>query len=544
MAQKNVALVKIDHIKRTEWIVAILLSVIVVGLLIIRATHAGALWRDECGALQLARMPTFSDISRNFQHEAFPLLFPATLRAYTDLFGTQDASLRCFGALVGVALIAVAWWNSQTIGDRGPFLFLVLVGLNITFLTSASSIRGYGLGSVLLLLTLGFAVKTLQQPNRRNVAATILAAVASVHCLVNNIPLIAAMVLAASAVLVARGRFKQTGIVVGLGAICGLSFVPYLKTYANADWNIVNKYPVGFASLADKFVSALGGEHWFVTSLWCALVVVLVLAAIWQLRFFRRDKSNRDAEILAFLVLVVGFSIAGYYTFLRLLSYPTQPWYYLPLICSVAGAVDLMSGILFRGTGTKRFARIVIVLVAAAFFPLALRDQITGRETNIDMVARKLEQDAKPTDLIVVNPWYLGVSFNWYYRGATPWLTVPIINEHRVHRYDLVKTKMSQPDPIHDLCEAVSRTLRSGNHVWLVGDAELPRPGHAALSLQPAPDPKFGWQEEAYGTAWSEQLGAFLMDHVLEKAVVIAPSNHDKSGHEDVPLLVARGWRD
>jgi hypothetical protein len=537
--------VKIDHIKRIELIVSILLSAGVFCFLVVRATHAGSLWRDECGALQLARMPAFSDIARNFQHEAFPLVFPTTLRVYTNLFGTQDAVLRCFGVAVGVALMAVAWWNCRAIGDQGPSLFLVLVGLNTTFLTSAESIRGYGLGSVLLLVTLGLAVRTLRQPNNHNVVVTTLAAMASVHCLINHIPLIAGMVLAAAVVLIMRGRFKQTAIALGVGAICSASFVPYLKTYAHADWNVLNQYPVTFISLEDKFASALGGGHWFVTLSWCALVLLLICAAIWRWRLSWSNKTDRDAEILAFLVLVVGFSIVVYYVFLRLLNYPTQSWYYLPLICLIAGAVDLISGmLLFRDASKKRLARIVIVLVGAALLPLTFGDEITAPETNIDVVARQLEEKAKPDDLIVVNPWYLGVSFNWYYRGTTPWLTVPIIDEHRVHRYDLIKTKMSQPNAILDVYQAITRALQSGNHVWFVGDSDPPPAGRAPLSLGPAPDRRFGWQEEVYGIAWSEQLGAFLQEHVLERALVIQPLNDGMTGHEDVPLLVARGWRD
>ena len=44
-------------IKYAEWTVAILLSLLVMFLLLVRVTHAGGLWRDECDSLELARMP-------------------------------------------------------------------------------------------------------------------------------------------------------------------------------------------------------------------------------------------------------------------------------------------------------------------------------------------------------------------------------------------------------------------------------------------------------------------------------------------------------
>ncbi len=63
-------------IKKSEWAVAIALSIVVIALHALRMSHAGALWRDEAGAVQLAMMPTAMDILQNFQHEAFPILFP------------------------------------------------------------------------------------------------------------------------------------------------------------------------------------------------------------------------------------------------------------------------------------------------------------------------------------------------------------------------------------------------------------------------------------------------------------------------------------
>jgi len=55
-----------DYLKRAEWTVAVLLSGMALFLLVTRATHAGALWRDECGTVQLATMPKVSDVMVRF----------------------------------------------------------------------------------------------------------------------------------------------------------------------------------------------------------------------------------------------------------------------------------------------------------------------------------------------------------------------------------------------------------------------------------------------------------------------------------------------
>jgi hypothetical protein len=163
-------------------------------------------------------------------------------------------------------------------------------------------------------------------------------------------------------------------------------------------------------------------------------------------------------------------------------------------------------------------------------------------QTNIDVVARKLQETTRSTDLIVVNPWYLGISFSRYYHGETPWLTLPIINDHRFHRYDLLKVKMLQSDPLADLRDAITQALQSGNRVWVVGGARPPENG-LPLSIQPAPDPEFGWNGQAYLNVWSMQLGEFLRAHVRDGSVVL-PRDPLVNINENVPLLIGSGWQD
>ena len=98
------------------------------------------------------------------------------------------------------------------------------------------------------------------------------------------------------------------------------------------------------------------------------------------------------------------------------------------------------------------------------------------------------------------------------------------------------------PDALSDIRSAISETLQSGNRVWLVGGAR-PVEEDWPVSLSPAPDPEFGWSARAYSNVWSLQLGDFLKTHVELGNVVISPAS-DVSDTENVPLLVAQGWRD
>ena len=59
--------------------------------------------------------------------------------------------------------------------------------------------------------------------------------------------------------------------------------------------------------------------------------------------------------------------------------------------------------------------------------------------------------------------------------------------------------------------------------------------------LGPAPNPYFGWA--GYMAFWSMELGSFLNQHAASGEVALEPMP-DVNSEENVPLLVASGWRD
>ena len=529
---------EIDIIRSAELFLAVLLSGMFLFFLVIRAENVGALWRDEAAVVQLAQMGSFGEIFSNFPHEAFPVPFPLLIRGYVSVFGASDGSLRCFSFIVSVALLAAAWFNSRTLGDRGPTLFIILFGLNTTFLTWGTSLRGYGLGCVFLLLTIGLTAKAFREPTRANAIAATIASIGSVQFMINAVPLIAAIAVAAIVVFVIRREFRKAGIVCLCGAFCLLSFVPYLPSYLGADWNIVLKYPTDFASLWDKLRLALA-EHGMVFALvWDIALPLIIIAALTRWWISRREKSSAEAQLLLFLVSVSVLSILTYYAFLKILSYATRPWYYLPLLCAVAAAIDLTTGILSR-VQWFRIARLLFAIVAVAFLPFGLWRVAHQRLTDIDIIAHKLEQEAAPNDLIVLNPWHFAPSFYRYYHGSTRWITVPTMSEHRVHRYDLMKSKMMEVDPLADVRTTIQETLQANHRVWIVGGARPLDPDMPHLG--PAPNPYFGWA--GYMSYWSMEIGSFLQQHVVGGLIVLEPMPDVNDG-ENVPLLVGSGWRD
>jgi hypothetical protein len=181
------------------------------------------------------------------------------------------------------------------------------------------------------------------------------------------------------------------------------------------------------------------------------------------------------------------------------------------------------------------------VVAAAQVLPLSQR--LAARQTNADLVAATVAAAAAPRDLVVVVPWYYGVSFGRYYHGAAPWLTLPVVADHRFHRYDLLKPRLAAAHPLDDLLQAVAATLRGGGRVWLVGAARWPSPGAAAALRPPAPGSPAGWHDYPYIVDWSEQLGRFLQLHARGAAAVATAASGAVSDLEDMTLAVLQGWR-
>ncbi|HXO19984.1 MAG TPA: hypothetical protein VOA87_08685, partial [Thermoanaerobaculia bacterium] len=504
-------------------------------------------------------LPTLREMVASFQHEAFPPLFPLLVRAYSQLTGGGDAALRAFGLAVVLGLAGVLWWNARTTARTVPLLSLALLGLDAPFLILAGSLRGYGLGSALVLLTYGLLAKCLAEPPRSPgvkggivpalmpiVALAALAAIASVQVVLGNAALVLALCAAGAAVALARRRFALAAAIAGCGAAAALSLLPYAPQLAAArrQWSMIVVYPIGWSQIVRTLAATLGPRP--VAFVWLLLVAVGLTAVVREVRR-RRAAAEPGADVATFAGLTIVGALAVGVLFSKQLGYTPRPWYFLPLAALLASALDTLFGalLLAGGRGGRRLASVRLaaaaLLAAAQVAPLA--QSLTLRQTNADLVAHEVAKSAAREDLVVVEPWYYGVSFNRYYDGQARWLTLPEIPDHRIHRYDLLKVRLADRHPLDDLLQTVAATLRSGHRVWLVGDARWPRPGEPAPARPPAPLSPDGWHDKPYLDDWSLQLGEFLESHGALAAAVAVPPNDGVNALEDLPLAVVSGWR-
>jgi len=529
-------------LKHAEWVIALFLSATIIFLLIVRVTHAGGLWRDECAVVQLAGMSASSDIFHNFQHEAFPPLFPLIVRAYTILFGSSDFALRIFGLCVGCLLVASFWINARSLRNDVPLIALPLISLNTTFFVWGTTIRGYGLGSAMIVLIFGCICALLFTVNRQSIVAATVVCLFGVQILLYNSVLLLAIGGAAIVLLLFQWRFKQALVILAICAVAIVFLLPYVPAYLRArDWNIlVRGWPTSY-SLWKHFEVALGNPGYSVPALWYGIAVGLVGVFIFQLR--RNRNGDQEPRLLWFAILASGISLIGCYAFLRILSYTTSNWYYLAFICVLAAALDLTASILCR-SNWLRLCRVVIAAAVLAIAPAANWPAITERQTNVDLAGRAMTERAAPNDLVLVVPWQFGIPFNRYYHGSAHWTTIPKIEDHAVHRYDLFKAKMLSDHPIDDLTEIIRLALSSGNRVWLVGGLNLPRPEEGPMMLPPAPASRFKWDNRAYTAAWWQQVSVFIALHAEKVDPIALPQSESMRINEleETSLVVAEGW--
>lgn len=531
-----------DALGRAEWILAILLTALALLLHWSFFTHSGGLWRDEVNSVEFARMPSLRAIVASLQFDGFPLLSTLLLRAWLATpWGNGDLGVRAFGLIVGLALLGALWITARLFRRPVPVLSLALVGLSPVAIQAADSIRPYGLGMALIVAATGTLWRAVESPTLGRLGVASAFAILSVQCMYQNAFLLFGACMAG--ILVAwRRRGARAGAAIGMvGATAALSLLPYAPSIRAAQsWNVLNQGPTEFAQRLAVLASALGGGGAMGLWLWVGLIAVCAGIAAAAGRTRSRDRAaSAKPELPLFSVAAVAAATVTFLAALTATRLPTQVWYYAPLMAAAAPMLDSAA---WAGPASKaqKLTRMALaILIAAAAVPgySLLRE----RRTNVDLVASMIASRATPEDLIVIYPWYNAVSFRRYYAGGTAWTTLPPLEDLRIHRYDLLRSAMSRPDPIGPVLMSMGSVLQSGHRVWLVGG--LPPAGsEPEPALPPAPHPRTGWNNGPYVVAWGRQATRYLQSHALSGERIPSPAVGPVSPFENLPIAVVSGW--
>jgi hypothetical protein len=523
------------------WIVAISITAAAILLHFFSVAQAGGLWRDEVGMANIATMSSAKEIFQALLHDHCPMVFPIVVRSWMALgFAHTDAGLRIFGLCVGLALIASFWAASRMMGKGLPMLSLAIVALNPIVIRYGDSMRGYALGMVFILITMGLIWRFIEVPNLLRGLLAGFAAVVSVQTLYQNAFFLLAICVGGIVVCFRQHqKFKAIGVLI-IGFVAALSLLPYIKPVHDAQtWWLVSQSGINLAISLNR-LSALTGPF---LGVWIAMVVLGAAFGISRL-FTTAGQENinsqQDLSLFGAIALVLG--AIGFGVFIKSTGLPTQVWYYIPVLCFTVVCCDVIFTRAYLAVGIG----VLVIAVCALIISPSKYTALRWRQTNGDLVAAQVSKEADAGDFVIVHPWYYGLTFNYYYHGAAKWTTLPPIADYRFHRYDLLKEKLQTPNAIAPVLQQVEATLRSGHRVWIVGGIPVPAADSPAPKEPPiAPHGPLGWSDQPYTDAWGNELGYLLIHHITNVTLLVDPSTNSIpiNPMERMLLHVTSGWQ-
>src|SRR6266576_898552 len=319
-------------LRYSNWIAAALVTLCAVYLHVLFLFNAGGLWRDEADLVHLSLLPSVSEVWQNLPHDSCPILMHLVVRAWSAApsLGNTDAGLRVLGLYVGLFLLLAFWYASWTMRNGAPLLAVTLAGLNVTMVRAGDSLRGYGLGSALAVLTLAVIWRLTCRPSPAAFCCAVAVAVLSVQSLYQNAFFVFAACCGGFVLCAVERRWRHTLPVLAVGAAAAASLLPYIPLIVRAqDSYIIAKVGFRFSHGREQLAVATGSPLPVFTWVWVALWIGALAAAICVF-FWRRDRlpdGVRNLVLFAGTSLVLGE--VGFVFFLKLAELPTQPWYYV-----------------------------------------------------------------------------------------------------------------------------------------------------------------------------------------------------------------------
>jgi hypothetical protein len=525
---------------KASYAVAIALTLASVYLSFRFMTHAGPLWRDEAATVQFATQPRYADVLASLDLVSLPPLYPTILRAWLSAdWADQDAGVRTLGLVVCIAVLAAIWLGALALGTGPPLMLLALFAMHGTVVATLGAARPYGLGALAVLSASCALLRLVDSPRATVFAIAAALTTLAVQVQYQNVLFVAAAIGAGLAAAAWSRNVRSMLLVFMSGVIAALSLFPYLGILERSQqWRILHHSMAegGPASVARRFVDFLTMDSVHLLGAW---VVLAALACFYIARELRRRAAQRSSvqQTVFAAVLLVG-AIGALLGFFLFVERDLQSWHVAPLIVLVALGLELI----FAQPDFPAAMRLVIaVFVAVLCLPASL-PQVTLRQTNVDFIAQRLGRDATAGDLIVANPWYLGITLERYYRGKATVITVPPVDDLRFHRIDQIRDRMVSAAPLQPIERSVANTLRGGGRVWVVGALHLPAARPEPLA--PAPHPVSGWSEIAYTIGWSLQFGAFVRAHAQRVAREAVPLLKPVNEYENAQLFWIEGWVD
>lgn len=536
-ARRPLRLPSAAGLARAELLMGGLLTLVLVGLHCAFLLHAGGMWRDEVQIVNLANTPSLQQWWEYNEHDTFPVVWQLMVRLWTAAgWGDTDLGLRVLGLLVGLGILVALWRGARRLYGGAPLISLTLFAFTPAVIRYGDSLRGYGMGTLAMLLMVPAVWALSQQPTRGRALVALGLALLGVQSMHFNAVILFAVGLGAVAVSWQQRRPAIAAQVIGVGLVAAVSILPYLDPIRRqARWRSIVLYPTSLRWLFGRFTQVVtdygDGMFW----VWMLLLVAAPVVCVYRLRRPAPDDGAQGRARALFMGLALVLGSGGYALFLLGSQLATQRWYYVGILGFLALGLDVVIDLLVRASPAARIARLGCVGVVAALLVPTVFAQVQVRMTNLDLIAAELTRQGRKDDLIVVNPWWYGVTFARSYRGAAAWTTLPEMPDLYVQRFDLMRAQMASPEPLNALTERVGRTLQEGHRVYVVGGLDL-------SELRPVPSlPRFpeGPQNlNPYMKVWQRQLAYFIQQRARRVGELTMPGAEPSSEYETARVLV------
>jgi hypothetical protein len=387
--------------------------------------------------------------------------------------------------------------------------------------------------------------EAIQTPSKRRVFVAALAGILSVQSVYQNAVFFAAIVVGAVAVALMRGSWKRTFLPIVIGLSAAISLLPYAGiVWRRGEWNPLNQTHLTIADVSARFLEVVSGSGRVVLAFWLAMVaaaLALAVAHVWCSAWTKRTHPVGSDSTVAYAGVVLAGAVVGLAMFYLSFAYPTEPWYYVGLVALIGVCAEAAIAPWAHTPDRRIVLALVVVVVLASGGRHAWR-ALQVPQTNVHLVSARLNAETTPGDLIIAHSWVYVIPLERYYRGDAEVTTIPPLDDHKVHRYDLLKRQMLSPNPVAPLIARIEQVLKGGYRVWVVGYRQSRNADW--LELQPIgrpPLPGSGWSVRPYVREWSLETLRFLTQHALEQSEI--PIDHGPPPFESVQLMVARGWR-
>lgn len=447
-------------------VILVALSTLLGLVLRIAMARRGGLWCDEAQFLWIVRMPTLrSMIDFLWHHECHPPLFYMAMRAWLGLFGDSEMSADALPVLLGMAIIPIAYRVGNQVFSRQTGLIAMLLMVAIPSSTLYSGfVRPYSLLPLLCLISLYMLWQCLTTGGIRNWAAH---AVASLAMLFTH----------NWAWMVFGGEVIVVGICYLRGRVSRATFRQWLL----AEVAVLAGYTVWFPILLHQIRYAGYGPQpvrWQNVIAMLATVATSIpypaalglaglfaVAAAQQLASRARKESSKRCDGPHGTAVALFLGIPAVAFGLAVLLSSRSDLLKGHCLTTLTPCIVLVVG--FAISSWSSYPRLVAGVLASLYLFVSTV-ALGWQKSNAVELARAMTSCARPSDVVVISPFWFASSFQ-YYAGKRFYEQVyPYNVMNGAVLCDRMRDRLLDAGPMARFREELEGAFRDGRRVWLV----------------------------------------------------------------------------